>query len=122
MWLAKPGNAWSQPDLRTGSTVLGASIPAFVPGHLLASVGPDPAVSFARLTLRLQGSQAVAIDVLDIRGRRIRRIESAGGGTNSRDVVWDLRDMHDRRVAPGVYLVHAVAGAQSDMRRIVVLR
>jgi hypothetical protein len=59
-----------------------------------------------------------AVEALD--ERIVDRL--AGPDEVARDLTRDLRDTHGRRFGPGVYLIHAASGTETDMRRVVVVK
>jgi hypothetical protein len=99
-------------------------------------VTPDPTeISFARSTPNpVRGAVAVdyalpagfldrvVVDVYDIRGARVRRLEDRVQSTGRYEVGWELLDSAGRRVSTGVYFLHLRAGGDERTRKIVVLR
>jgi hypothetical protein len=116
-----PGNGAHSTDLRTGSVVLDA--PASGPsvdGRLIAGVYPNPAAT-AGVRVTLGPTRRMTLDVLDVGGRRIRRLMSAAATGGPRELTWDARDESGRTVRGGLYFIRAVAGARSEVRRVVML-
>ncbi len=66
--------------------------------------GANDALSLAYEILDLTGPAAVSVDVLDLAGRRIRRLHDGPVEIGLYTQVWDGRDDAGRRVAPGIYL------------------
>jgi hypothetical protein len=67
--------------------------------------------------LRMSGeAQSYRGEIYDLSGRLIRSYQASNGG-----VFWDGRDREGNLVKPGLYLVHATAGGQEAMSRVVVL-
>jgi subtilisin family serine protease len=100
------------------------SVPAPVATAGLAlAVHPNPARPGvgATLTLAAPGAGRVAVDVLDLSGRRLARVFE-GEAAGARVVRWDGRDDRGAVARAGVYWVR-VAGAQGATRsaRLVLL-
>ncbi len=55
-------------------------------------------------------------------GRQIRTLYDGACTSGSHRVVWDLRDDHNRKVAPGIYFCTLGAGSIVDRQKIVVLQ
>jgi hypothetical protein len=97
--------------------------PPGAPTRALALSEPWPLPARDRVSLALQNASGTpaTVEVLDLAGRRVRRLAGAPGGGETR-IDWDLRDETGNRAAPGVYVVHARAAGMSVARRIVVSR
>jgi hypothetical protein len=90
-------------------------------GTLQAAVGgtpdfvfraPDPNPARGPIHLRFflpptMGGGHYEVDVFDVRGRQVRRLDAGGFGLESeeRTLDWDLTDDTGRRVSSGVYLI-----------------
>jgi hypothetical protein len=101
-------------------TVLAAA-PALQPGaavRMVASPNPAPA---SGTVLRLFGtSRGVTVDVLDVRGRRLRRLGTAAS-TEETQIAWDGRDARGAPLPAGAYVVVArgPAGNASTVVRLL---
>ncbi len=81
---------------------------------------PNPAwLTGIGFELRLKG-QATAYDgeVYDLNGRMVHRFHAGGNGV----VVWNGRDLDQRRVDPGMYFLRVRGGGAEATSRVVVLR
>jgi hypothetical protein len=79
-------------------------------------VTPDPCVG-SSLTLRLPAGEAWRLEVFDLAGRCLRRIENAAGA-----IEWDRRGDDGVPLASGTYWVRAASAAgRVEARRIVLL-
>ena len=67
-------------------------------------VSPNPAHTTVRFAVETHHSGPESLEVCDLLGRRVRRLQSGSFGSGSRAVVWDGRDEKGARVPPGVYL------------------
>lgn len=105
-------------DAATGQ-VAGVNTPGTRIG--LAPVYPNPAHEAATIGWRTGTAGELAIDVLDVAGRRVAswtRVATAAGADFVR---WDLRDLAGRRVAPGLYLARIRGPEGVASRPIFVL-
>jgi hypothetical protein len=85
------------------------------------SAFPNPSRGEAvRIRLAEPGRRAVAFEILDVRGRRERRLAASA----SSEVTWDGRDERGLPVRPGIHFLRAILddGAVRQGRRIVVVR
>jgi DNA-binding beta-propeller fold protein YncE len=88
----------------------------------LAPVYPNPTRDGVTLAWRSSNGGELAIDILDVAGRRVAgwtRVTAADGA----DVVrWDLRDTAGGKVAPGLYLARVRGAGGVASRPIFVVR
>lgn len=100
-----------------------AGVPAAPSGSglTLASPAPNPARSGVRLALTLPGAARLTVEVFDLSGRLLRRLADGPHPAGTTSLAWDLADGRGQRVAPGAYLVRARAGAESAVRKFVVI-
>lgn len=107
---------------------------------LAAAPQPQPGDAVAALTVRAQranpsagtfaftvaaaGDETVAAEVLDVRGRRVRRLTAVphGGDSAAFDLAWDGRDEHGHTVAGGTYLLRVRQGAYTVVRKMAMIR
>ena len=85
------------------------------------AVGPNPSSGPVNVTLRLPGSvvgERGSLDVLDVSGRRVRRL-FRGALPAQLDPVWDGRDDGGRGVPSGVYFVRLRTGAEERIARVI---
>ena len=88
----------------------------------LARARPNPFREGTAISFRLARKTRVEIEVLDVAGRRVRRLiadELAGG---PHDTAWNARDQAGRRVEPGLYLLRMRADGRALHQRLIVLR
>jgi hypothetical protein len=62
-----------------------------------------------------------AVEVFDVRGRRVRGVLDARLAAGTHEVAWDLKDSSGKRVAAGVYFVRMAGRAFGQTRKITVL-
>ncbi len=117
--LAAGGVAWSWLSDPFTIQPSGAAPPL---AFALALAGPNPAIAEVALELALPRPAAVTLEVLDVRGARVRRdgprLLEAGRHAWS----WDGRDGAGRPAPPGLYLVRVSAPGHSATRRVILLR
>ena len=85
--------------------------------------GPNPTRGVTSIRYEADGSPPPGwtIDVIDARGRRIRRLETSGGTSRSGTITWDGRDGTGVEVAAGVYFLRPSWTTGSRGSSIVVL-
>jgi hypothetical protein len=88
---------------------------------LLRSPWPNPASSIVRLGFRVAAGMPLQLEVLDVRGRRVRSWSGEGNGLD-RTLEWDFRDSLGRPVATGIYHVALRVGDVSVVRRVTHVR
>lgn len=88
----------------------------------LAPPAPNPARERARLSFALPRAGDIALEILDVTGRRVRSLAHGHYRADRYVLAWDLRDDAGRPVAPGVYLARLSGAAGKIARRLVVLR
>lgn len=84
---------------------------------------PNPAAHSVLLAFELPGPSMVAVDVIDIRGGKVRSLVhgSMGGGLHT--VTWSGIDEGGHAVAPGVYFLRlSVNDGPAERRRVVIVR
>jgi hypothetical protein len=93
-------------------------------GSLIRSLSawPNPARAAARVRLVLAREAEVRVDVLDLSGRRVRRLADARFLPGERVLAWDGSDTNGGLVPPGVYIVSARTSDGERSTRIALLR
>jgi hypothetical protein len=89
-------------------------------GTLQVRVCPNPTAAPSRLEVTGELAAGALVEIIDVGGRRIRRLGRARDATSP--VVWDGRDDAGRRVVEGMYFARASAGDRSAVTRVVVRR
>jgi hypothetical protein len=143
--LSQPALAWTAPDsalaaarleltgTRSGRVVAGwlsapfavtaRGRPPLAPGALeLRLAGENPARGAVALESGLGAAGPLRLEVLDVRGARVRVLHDGPVAAGRATWVWDGRDAGGRVVPPGVYLVRARGPVAAVVRRVVVLR
>ncbi len=83
---------------------------------------PNPFNSTVTIEFRLADRQAVHIDVVDLKGRPVRRLAGRVLPAGSYRLAWDGRDERGREVPSGVYVVVLRGKTYSATRKICLLR
>jgi hypothetical protein len=114
--------------MRTG--VAYAETPLAVPADeppavvRLARPAPNPARTGMRIEYEIppaHAGEAIAVDVFDLAGRRVRRLVTGAAATGRLSADWDLRGASGGRVGAGVYVLRLSVGGTKQSQRIVVL-
>ncbi len=94
------------------------------PAHAARWLAGAPNPFRDRVVLRYvtRADEAVAIEIRDLAGRRVRAFAAAPGGAGERALEWDGRDASGSAVRPGVYFADLVTRAGRDRRALVRLR
>ena len=88
----------------------------------LRPLTPNPAQAQARVSFDLAAPEEVAIDILDVAGRRVRALATGRMNAGTYALAWDLQDGQQQPVGGGVYWVRFRAGARRDVARLLILR
>lgn len=100
-------------------------VPGGTPAEVLA-LAPNPfaAAGGAALAIRYRLAEpgTVRLDVLDVAGRRVARLEHGAFPAGDRTARWDGRDADGRAAGAGLYFVRLAAGGRVDGRRVAVVR
>ena len=136
-WLAEPsgtsnelnnlyflGSAlgWAVGDL---GTILVRSIPTSVPGQVpLASLNisghPNPFNPSTTLSLKLPASGVVQVEILDLRGRRVKLLQDGHLSEGLTEITWTGRDDAGRLVGSGVYFARVSSSGGSETTKLVL--
>lgn len=108
-----------RPACVPGWCVVGVTSPASPAVGL--SAAPNPVVSGTAIRYSVPVAGDVELSVLDITGRRVRRLASGAMRPGEQVVHWNGRDDDGRRVPPGVYLFLLRAPGVVETKRLTVL-
>ncbi|MEQ1833740.1 MAG: CARDB domain-containing protein [Candidatus Eisenbacteria bacterium] len=87
-----------------------------------ALAGGNPLRSSTRMQFDLPQAATVALDVLDLQGRRVRTLAVGTHSAGSHTLAWDGRDEQGSAVANGAYFVRFTSGAFQRVSKLAVLR
>lgn len=85
----------------------------------LAPVRPNPTTGSATIRYALPREGNVRLQVMDIQGREVARLESGSRPAGEHTVTWNAR-RGDRTIGAGLYLVRLEAEGRTLTRRVVV--
>ncbi len=91
-------------------------------GINLLTCAPNPMREGGRLEFALPRAARTRIEIRDLAGRIVRRLDDAARAPGTHQVSWDGRDDHGGRVAPGAYFWSVRTGDDSGSRMILVVR
>jgi hypothetical protein len=97
-------------------------LPGATAGGLRLGVMPNPARGALSLAIAAGAAGEQSVDVLDLAGRTVRRLDRAWYAAGPRTLRWDGAGGDGARLPPGVYLVRVRAGAAIAQSRVVLLR
>ena len=88
----------------------------------LRQAAPNPVMGTTSIAYALPVEADVRLSIYDVTGRRVRDLVHRTMGPGVHTVSWDRTDEGGRAVTSGVFYYRMVAGTQSFVRRLVVLR
>ena len=97
--------------------------PPPAPRHLALSPNtPNPFRDGTTLHFQLAIAGEAAIQIVDLRGRVVRRVAHGSYAAEPSTVPWDGKDDAGRKVPTGVYVVRLQTGSQVRRRLLTVMR
>ena len=88
----------------------------------LQSARPNPSRTAFEVAYTLETLAPVTLEVLDLRGARVRTLVAGAQGAGEHTAVWDGADAHGRRLGSGVYFLRLISGVRISVQRAVLLR
>jgi len=88
----------------------------------LLSPYPNPFNPVTTITFSLKDPGTIRLAVFDIRGRRVKVLESGYWEMGRHTVSWYGDDSAGQRVASGVYFVRLVADGQNMIQRMLLMK
>ena len=85
----------------------------------LAAPFPNPSRGPVTLSVRVAEPGAVTLQIVDVAGRSVRRVELPDAGAGPRTWMWDGRDDRGQRVPAGVYRARAFGASGGTSRPLV---
>ncbi len=82
---------------------------------------PNPARGGAMFAIESDRPGERRVEIHDLAGRLVRRLDGGPGGPGTARVAWDGRDRTGARVSPGVYLVTVRAGGRVARTQVAVI-
>lgn len=88
----------------------------------VVSVEPNPSNGGSRLGCEMTAGADVTVDVLDARGRRVRRLYAGHLGPGHHEFHWDGRADSGRPAPAGAYLAVVTASGREHARKLTLVR
>ena len=98
---------------------VGVSVAAGSPGLRLSAPYPSPFRSETRVTFELPQRRNVKVEVVDVTGRKVRRLLDGSLRAGAHVLDWDARDEAGRPVAAGIYFVRLRSDGVDVSRKVV---
>lgn len=105
-----------------GVRVWGPWVASRAPTTRLEPAAPNPFNPSTRLRYEVAAESRVTLDIVDVSGRRVRRLVSTVAAPGAYVATWDGRDDHGRELASGVYVAQLQTAHLTQTRRLVLLR
>jgi hypothetical protein len=83
---------------------------------------PNPFRNVTALEFHIGTASHVTLDIFDVAGRHVSRLLDGLQLPGPERIVWNGRDIHGAKVAPGVYYCRLRAGERISSRPILVIR
>ena len=85
------------------------------------AVRPNPSDGVTTIPYEMAMPGPMQLEVFDVTGRRVRKLEDRNRAAEYYRVRWDGLDGRGRRVGAGVYFVRFVSGDVRETRKVTVL-
>ena len=89
---------------------------------LSLAISPNPASGATTVSFALPEPARVVLDVLDVGGRRVRRLVDGELAAGAHRATWNARSDESGVVPAGVYFAKLVAGSTAATKRLVIAR
>jgi len=91
-------------------------------GMLSLRASPNPARAGTRIVWSLARGARTRVEILDLAGRLLRRLQEGPSTTGTNSTEWDGRESGGRMVPPGIYLCRVQADDESATTSVVRVR
>ncbi|HEX7878363.1 MAG TPA: FlgD immunoglobulin-like domain containing protein, partial [Candidatus Eisenbacteria bacterium] len=98
----------------------GVTGPATTAGLQLAQNLPNPMTASTQIGYRLDQAGEARVDLFDVSGRLVRRLEAGTFEAGDRTVTWDGRDASGGIAPPGIYLYRLSVNGRSLSRKLIL--
>ena len=88
-------------------------------GLRFGGISSNPFRSSVSFALELPRAGALAVDVLDVTGRRVKALHRGPAAAGSLHFTWDGRDERGRQASAGVYFAEARQGGENSRIRLI---
>jgi hypothetical protein len=105
-----------------GSRFWGPWVATRVEGTRLEAAWPNPFNPSTQLRYEVASTSHVDLDIVNVNGRRVRRLVAGVVSAGAHSARWDGRDDDGRAVSSGVYLARLRSGTTVHTTRLVLLR
>jgi hypothetical protein len=118
----KLNDIWSLDNLSDTPTGIGGAVPVTDGRIVLHQNYPNPFNPSTVIRFTLPEPSLVAVDVFDVRGRRVRVLVRGHRGSGPHTVSWDGMDDAGDPVGSGVFLYRLQAGVTIQTRKMVLIK
>lgn len=109
-------------DPRGSSSVAAPAVPGAPTSGPRIACGPNPAGASTAIRFTLPARAPARIDVVDVRGRTVRRLLAEERGAGSHLLRWNGTDDAGRAVPSGVYFVRLESAGGADAAKVTLRR
>ncbi len=89
---------------------------------MLAQNWPNPFNQETALTFSLPGAERIRFDILDARGRLVRRLAEGSYSGGEHRLRWDGRDFDGKALPSGIYFYQLTGASQTLRQKLLLLR
>ena len=123
----KAGWADLEQPVQFGLAFTNGNVSGVVPGAGqlvtgIRDVRPNPFNPQTTVAFEVEKAGAVEVCIYDLRGQKVRVLQSGHLGSGRHQRVWNGRDESGRSVATGTYLVRMSGGGSVDHRKIMLIK
>ncbi|MCF7823263.1 MAG: PKD domain-containing protein [Candidatus Marinimicrobia bacterium] len=90
--------------------------------HLLLSSYPNPFNAMTTISFSLGSPTDIKLDILDMRGRRVRNLVHGCVEAGVYHIQWDTRDEQGKEVNSGLYIVRLLGGTQISSMKMLFIK
>lgn len=94
--------------------------PAWTGNGIPLRLHPNPANPSSTIALFLERPSSVEVEIFDVRGRLVRRLQAGPLGAGERTFVWNGHAQDGARVESGLYLVQASVGGERHVLKLLL--
>ncbi len=99
-----------------------SGIDAMPPSAGFASLSPNPSSGSCRVSFHVTSEGPVAVEVIDVAGRLVRRLLDGPHPAGDYSVIWDGRDDRGRELSSGTYWTKITTPSGAATARIVLAK
>ncbi len=120
-----PASPWETRHLWNDEPVISTAVqeaPEPGAGSRICSILPNPFNPRTEIHLFLAEAGSARVELLDIRGRRLRLLADEQREAGEWRLVWDGCDDAGRQLSSGLYLARLIAGVHREVEKLVMIR